>query len=115
MYEPFQVDDTEAKLHWQITPLFPKPISISFVKEEVCKKLKEQADEMNWFYDTPDSGAINNGVSADKYILDKDEDLKKCLLDICSSGLGMLGYTNEIQMTTSWFTVTNENLSLIHI
>ena len=109
MFQPFQIDDSEAKVHWQITPLFPKPISISFVKEEACKNLKEKADETNWFYDTPDSGAINNGVSSDKYILDSDEELKEYLLNFCASGLGMLGYTNEIQMTTSWFTVTNEN------
>jgi len=109
MFDPINIDDRETKLKWNITPLFPKPISISFIDEEACIKLQKLADNTEWFRDTPDSGSVNNGASSDKYVLNKDEDLKKYLLNYCYSGLGMLGFNTELQITTSWFTITERD------
>ena len=109
MFDPINIDDSETKLRWNITPLFPKPISISFIDEEACIKLQKLADNTEWFRDTPDSGSVNNGASSDKYVLNKDEDLKNYILNYCYSGLGMLGFNTELQITTSWFTITEKD------
>tara|TARA_B000000532_G_scaffold240238_1_gene230862 strand:- start:305 stop:946 length:642 start_codon:yes stop_codon:yes gene_type:complete len=109
MFDPINIEDTQTNINWQFTPLFPKPVSISFVEEECCNMLKEQADSIHWVYDAPNSGSINSGVSANRYVLNQNNHLKEYLLEFCSSGLKILGYDNEIQISTSWFTLTCEN------
>jgi len=102
------VQDDKTGLEWQITPLFSKPMSIAFGSKECCNQLKKYADDAEWLYDSESSGAVNSGVSENRYILDQDEELKNYFLNLCYSGLGMLGYNTEIQITTSWFTYTGK-------
>jgi uncharacterized protein (TIGR02466 family) len=96
---------------WQVTPVFSSPISMIKIEDDICSKLKKLCHESVWQDDSVDSGE-NGAVSENHYVL--NDELKKYFETSCSSLVrGVLGYDTDVQLTTSWFTKTNEDGSCV--
>ena len=110
-YPPLVVQDTitENKMQWEITPLFSQCVSISFIQEEVCAKLKSICKTTEWLEDNSESGE-NGAVSKNRFVLNDHVELNDYFKSVfCSYLKGTIGYDTDVQITTSWFTKTNPN------
>lgn len=110
VYDSLTGDNTE----WQVTPAFSTPISLAKIEDNVCEKLKQICDKSEW-EDDPIEYGKKGGISKNLYILNQDEKLVDYFKAKCLSLFrGVLGYNIEdVQITTSWFTKTEENGSCI--
>ena len=101
----------QSNLQWRTVPLFAKPLASTFIHERACNKLKELASKVKWFPSAPIEmcGSKIGEISDNRYILNDDEELKEYIKSCCLNGLKVLGYDTDIQITTSWFTLTKSN------
>ena len=99
----------QSNLQWRTMPLFAKPLASTFIHERACNKLKELANRVKWSPSAFDCGSEIGEISDNKYVLNDDSELKKYIKSCCLNGLEVLGYDTDIQITTSWFTLTKSN------
>lgn len=115
-YPPLIVYDSSTKngVEWQVTPAFSTPISITKIEDSICLELKKLCDSTEW-EDDPIEYGKKGGISKNLHILDSSELLSTYFKSMCLSLVkGVLGYNmEEVQITTSWFTKTEENGSCI--
>ena len=90
---------------WTIQPLFPKPLASSKINEEVCDILCDDVQDYEFTLDIEETGT-EGGITTNKHVLHN----KPALLDYFTRKVRecmcRLGYHCDIQITTSWDTVT---------
>ena len=90
---------------WTIQPLFPKPLASSKINEEVCDILCDDVQDYEFTLDIEETGT-EGGITTNKHVLHN----KPALLDYFTRKVRecmcRLGYHCDIQITTSWYTVT---------
>lgn len=108
-YPPMTVVEPNLNLEWSVTPLFCKPLCVTSVDNDLCDSLKNILEKTDkWISDTTNTGK-GGGYSENRNILNEYEDVKYVLENICNSSInGVLGYGTDLQITTSWFTKTDE-------
>ena len=90
---------------WTIQPLFPKPLASSKINEDVCDILCDDVKDYEFTLDIEETGT-EGGITTNKHVLHN----KPALLDYFTRKVRecicRLGYHCDIQITTSWYTVT---------
>ena len=92
---------------WTIQPLFPKPLASSKINEEVCDILVDMCQEYDFSLDGDEAGE-EGGVTINKHVLHNKPAVLEYLTRKVRECICRLGYHCDVQITTSWFTVTFE-------
>ena len=90
---------------WNLDYLFPKPLASSKINEDVCDILTEMCNEYEFGLDNEDSGQ-DGGVTTNKHVLHNKPAVLDYLTRRVRECVCYLGYHCDVQITTSWFTVT---------
>ncbi len=90
---------------WNLTPLFPKPLATSKINEEVCNILCDDVNDYEFTLDIEETGT-EGGITTNKHILHNKPALLEYFTRKVRECICRLGYHCDVQITTSWYTVT---------